>query len=726
MRAGATPDDPGFPLQWGPGDDGATAAWDVSTGSPSIVIGETDTGVDYNHPDLAGNIWSNPGGVGGCAAGTHGYNVLAAGCDPMDDDESFDGHGTHVAGILGAAGDNLTGVAGVNWSTTILPVKWLDSHGSGHTSDLIAALEWLVQAKEAGVNIRVVNDSATFVGTEFSQALSDEIDRLGDHGILFVTAAGNTSDDNDDPALRRYPCGYNRPTEICVTASDADDRLPAWANYGDATVDLAAPGEHVYSTLRNGNYGFVSGGSMAAPQVAGAAALVLSRADLPVTELKARLLDSVDVLPSLAGLVRTGGRLNVCRALPGCAAAPNPAPAPTLGTTTVGAATDSFGADRKRVNPVSLTEAGTVSKLRVFLEPGNASGQQALRGVVYADAGGVPGELLGATQELVYRSTDARGWYALALPAPLALAAGRYWLGVLSGDAGNVAGFRWESVAASRAANANRYVDGPSDPFGAVDGTDDRQMSLYAVLAPPAAPAEPAPPPPPPSTESGPPPPEPTAPEQTAPDAPPADDQPDHPAPACAAASRLAGASARPRGRGLAFSLPAGAPVDVEVSRQWAGGGRRIARFPARRGSFAWSGAGARDGIYVVRFAGGREERRVALERRDGRFAARPAYRLREPCGAVALFALGSPAFGGPRDRALEIAFRLATPGRAEVLVVRGGRMVRRFPAQTVAAGRLVALALGSQLIRPGDVRVVLRVTAAGRTVTRALTARRL
>src|SRR5207247_2039080 len=127
-----------------------------------------------------------------------------------------------------------------------------------------------------GVNVRVVNDSATFVGTAYSQALSDEIDVLGANDILFVTAAGNTGDNNDNTAVRRYPCGYNRPSEICVTASDQQDRLPSWANYGPNTVDLAAPGDNIYSTLRNGTYGYVSGGSMASPQVAGTAALILA------------------------------------------------------------------------------------------------------------------------------------------------------------------------------------------------------------------------------------------------------------------------------------------------------------------------------------------------------------------------------------------------------------------------------------------------------------------
>jgi subtilisin family serine protease len=342
-HADGAPNDPSFGLQWGHlntgqtvnGDTGTAGAdeqsvpaWDVTTGSRSIVIAEVDSGVDYSHPDLAANIWSNPGGVGGCPAGTHGYNVLTSTCDPMDDDTTYGGHGTHVAGILGADGNNASGVAGVNWATTILPVKWLDSTGNGETSGLISALDWVLQAQAAGVNIRVVNDSATWFGTAFSQALSDEIDLLGQHNILFVTAAGNTGDNNDELSVRRYPCGYDRPTEICVTASDPNDALPSWANYGPTTVDLAAPGDEIYSTLRNGTYGYISGGSMASPQVAGAAALILSAGDLSTAALKAQLLNNVDSVPALTGLVRTGGRLDICKAIPACA--PVPAPTPTI------------------------------------------------------------------------------------------------------------------------------------------------------------------------------------------------------------------------------------------------------------------------------------------------------------------------------------------------------------------------------------------------------------
>ncbi|HEV2981381.1 MAG TPA: S8 family serine peptidase [Solirubrobacteraceae bacterium] len=345
QAATATPNDPSFSVQWAdrntgqlvatqqieeivgppasgtPGaDDGAYKAWQLTTGSRSIVIGEVDTGVDYTHPDLAANIWSNPGHVGGCPRGTHGFNVIKQNCEPMDEDTTYGGHGTHVAGILGAVGNNGAGVTGMNWQTSILPVKWMNNASGGSTSALIEALQWLVAARQEGVNVRVVNDSDTFFGTAYSQALSNEIDVLGANNILFVTSAGNTGNNNDEVAVQRYPCSYDRPTEICVAPVDNHDQLPSWANYGAHTVDLAAPGVSIYSTLRGGTYGYMSGSSMAAPQVAGAAALILSlQPAMSTTGLRSDILEHVDRLPSLAGRVITGGTLDVCKALPGCA-----------------------------------------------------------------------------------------------------------------------------------------------------------------------------------------------------------------------------------------------------------------------------------------------------------------------------------------------------------------------------------------------------------------------
>jgi subtilisin family serine protease len=500
----ATPNDPSFPMQWGfqntgqsvngiagtPGDDEhAVPAWDVSTGSRSIVIGEVDTGVDYTHPDLAANMWTNPGGIGGCGAGTHGANVIAGSCDPMDDDTVYGGHGTHVAGIMGAVGNNGVGVTGVNWATTILPIKWVSAAGSGATSDLITALDWLVKAKQAGVNVRVVNDSAVFVGTAYSQALSDEIDLLGQNNILFVTAAGNTGDNNDNPGLRRYPCGYDRSNEICVAASDQNDTLPSWANYGPTTVDLAAPGNNIYSTLRNHTYGIINGSSMASPQVAGTAALILSRQDMSAGQLKAAILENVDQLPSLSGRVRTGGRLDVCKALAGCSTTSGG----TFGLSSVGVNADQMPANRKRVNHYQLSTAVTVSKLTMYLAPTGTAGQQVLEGLIYADQGGSPGALVAVSGQLTFSSTNKANWYDLTFANPVALSAGTYWIGVMSGNTSYITGFRWNSVSKARAINTNTYTKGPSNPFGSAT-IDSELMSIYATYTtqpsnpPPAVP----------------------------------------------------------------------------------------------------------------------------------------------------------------------------------------------------------------------------------------------
>jgi subtilisin family serine protease len=300
-------------------DERSLEAWGITTGTNSVVIAELDTGVQYSHPDLFTNMWNNPGGIGGCSAGTHGYNVLSSTCDPMDDDTEYGGHGTHVAGIMGAVGNNAAGTAGVNWTTSIMAIKWVNSSGTGATSDLITGMDWVVSAKQAGINIRVANDSQTWPGTAFSQALSDEIDLLGSNDILFVTASGNTAQDND--VVPRYPCSYQRPTMICAAASDQSDNLWSSANYGPNSVQLAAPGVNIYSTLRVSNYGYISGGSMASPQVAGTAALILSLGYQSVGNLRNMILNNVDVLSSLAGLVGTSGRLNVCKAVPGCSTA---------------------------------------------------------------------------------------------------------------------------------------------------------------------------------------------------------------------------------------------------------------------------------------------------------------------------------------------------------------------------------------------------------------------
>jgi subtilisin family serine protease len=326
------PNDPSFGLQWGlantgqsvngtvgtPGADvDATEAWAVTTGSSPPVIVILDSGAQLDHPDLAANLWTNPGGIGGCPAGTHGYNVvpLPPTCDPSDDN----GHGTHVAGIVGAVGNNGAGIAGVNWHATLLPVKFINARGSAANGKLRKALDWILQIKSQGVNVRVVNDSGTWAGTPYSSAIADRLQQLSSAGVLFVTAAGNSATNID--TTPRYPCSYKATAELCVTATDQKDALWTKSNYGASTVDLAAPGVNIYSTLPGSTYGYMNGGSMAAPFVSGAAALALSQdPTLTVTALRSRLLSAVDPLGSLTGKVRTGGRLDVCRALVGCPA----------------------------------------------------------------------------------------------------------------------------------------------------------------------------------------------------------------------------------------------------------------------------------------------------------------------------------------------------------------------------------------------------------------------
>jgi subtilisin family serine protease len=322
----AAPNDPRYGELWGlknvgqtmggrpgiPGADiDAQSAWDVTTGSNAVVVGVVDTGIDYNHPDLVENIWSNPGGVGGCPAGTHGYNAITKSCDPMDD--HF--HGTHVSGTIGAVGNNGLGVVGVNWTTSIMALKFLSASGSGSTANAIAAIDFAVQAKIAGVNVRVLSNS--WGGSGFSQALLDEINMANANDILFVAAAGNSSSNND--FWSNYPSNYPTPNMVAVAATDNTDRLASFSNYGPTSVHLAAPGVDVLSTVPGSGYAYLSGTSMATPHVAGTAALLLAAQPTWTTsDVRSAILANVEPASNLNGRIVTGGRLNACRAMPGC------------------------------------------------------------------------------------------------------------------------------------------------------------------------------------------------------------------------------------------------------------------------------------------------------------------------------------------------------------------------------------------------------------------------
>jgi thermitase len=239
----------------------------------------------------------------------HGFSLNADDLrDPMDDN----GHGTHCAGIIGAEGGNEFGIAGVNWTVQIMPLKFMNAMGQGTTKDAIEAINYVIDRKKAGVNVRII--SASWGSTQKSRALGDVIKRAGEEGILFVAAAGNSSANSDKNP--HYPAGYDLPNVISVAATDRKDQLAGFSNYGPKSVHIAAPGREILSTWLKGDFREASGTSMATPEVAGVAALIVSQnREITVAQLRERLLKSVDKLPALDGKVSSGGRLNAAKAV---------------------------------------------------------------------------------------------------------------------------------------------------------------------------------------------------------------------------------------------------------------------------------------------------------------------------------------------------------------------------------------------------------------------------
>lgn len=314
----ATPNDAFYSVLYGMKKIDADRAWDTTAGSAEVIVSVVDTGVNYHHPDLAANIAINqaeiPGnGIdddgNGYIDDVYGYNAITgfgsgsdAG-DPLDDN----GHGTHVAGTIAAVGNNSIGVIGVAYGAKVLAVKALGANGSGYISDIADAIEYSVVR-----GARIINLSLSSSGD--SSVMRTAIEEARNNGVLVVAAAGNSAKNIDvTPA---YPAKYDYSNLVSVASTDSADEPSTFTNYSATSVHLAAPGTNIASTSYTGGYVYFSGTSMATPHVAGVAALVFSlRPELTGSQVKDLLLNSVDVLSSLSGLVVTGGRINAARAV---------------------------------------------------------------------------------------------------------------------------------------------------------------------------------------------------------------------------------------------------------------------------------------------------------------------------------------------------------------------------------------------------------------------------
>jgi PKD repeat protein len=317
------PNDQYFDLLWGMHNTGqssgkvdadidAPEAWDTHTGGDNVLVGVIDTGILYTHPDLADNMWTNPGEIpangidddgNGYIDDVHGYDFYNNDSNPMDD--HF--HGSHCSGTIAGRGDNSIGIAGVCWRAKLVAMKFLSGGGSGYTSDAVRAVNY---ANAMGISIT----SNSWGGGGFDQALKDAIDAAGAKGYLFVAAAGNSGLNAD--VYPMYPAAYTSANIISVAATDRNDQRASFSNYGKVSVDLGAPGVDVYSCNLGNGYRYASGTSMATPHVAGAATLLKSYSPtLTGSDIKTALLDSVDPIAALQGITVTGGRLNIYKAL---------------------------------------------------------------------------------------------------------------------------------------------------------------------------------------------------------------------------------------------------------------------------------------------------------------------------------------------------------------------------------------------------------------------------
>lgn len=275
------PNDPRFSEQWALAKVRATTAWDRTVGSRAVTVAVIDTGTDFNHPDLAANIYNNPNEIAGNGVDddgnglvddTHGWDFLDSDKDPMDATSSQNpGHGTHCAGIIGAVGNNGQGLSGIAQQVSIMPLRFIGPNGQG---DLMAAIRSIDYAIAQRVQVISASWGAQVAASQ-AQPLIEAVIRASDAGIIFVAAAANSSANND--AVDMYPANVEAANLIAVAASGPNDEKPDWSNYGKAKVHVAAPGLNILSTLPNNTFGNLSGTSMATPLVAGTVALLVGQ-----------------------------------------------------------------------------------------------------------------------------------------------------------------------------------------------------------------------------------------------------------------------------------------------------------------------------------------------------------------------------------------------------------------------------------------------------------------
>ena len=314
MAVAKNPNDPGFEQQYAlaegaDNDIDAPAAWNRLTNCAKVAV--LDTGIQLNHPDLKQNLWTNGKETeNGLDDDGNGYVDDVNGVDIVTgrgsgDDEN--GHGTHVAGIIGARGNNDRGISGLCWKVKIVNVRILDAEGRGYVAQQVAGIEYALRA-----GAKVINCS--FGGPDSSAVMRDAIAEARKQGALIVAAAGNDGVNTDKTPF--YPAAYPDSNVLSVAATDDRDKLASFSNYGAKTVDLAAPGDAVGSTYLNSDYRYLSGTSMAAPYVAAAAAMLREyKSSWDAGDISYRLRQKGDELSSLKGKTVFGERLNVNRAL---------------------------------------------------------------------------------------------------------------------------------------------------------------------------------------------------------------------------------------------------------------------------------------------------------------------------------------------------------------------------------------------------------------------------